>query len=157
MKRVVEFVVKDVLLTEVKSQYPHMEEVAQFLASLTSELRSCVSNTGFLSLWLSLLLLNLRMLQAVAKGSDMKGNLRSKIWKSELMQRCEEEKNSTSLHVSVHLMSACFLSSSNSQERENTLKRTWNKWRTKWNRYISLKYLEKAVSNPSHLVGLRLT
>ncbi|NWT67601.1 IL22 protein, partial [Prunella himalayana] len=41
MKRVVELVVKDVLLTEVKSQYPYVEEVAQFLASLTSELSSC--------------------------------------------------------------------------------------------------------------------
>lgn len=92
MKRVVEFVVKDVLLTEVKNQYPYAEEVAQFLASLTSELSSCVSNTGFLSLWLSVLPLNLRMLQAVAKGSDMKGNLRSKIWKSELIERGEKEK-----------------------------------------------------------------
>ncbi|NWQ67482.1 IL22 protein, partial [Neopipo cinnamomea] len=41
MKRVVEIVVKDVLLTEVKSQYPYVEEVAQFLASLTSELSKC--------------------------------------------------------------------------------------------------------------------
>ncbi|NXU65590.1 IL22 protein, partial [Horornis vulcanius] len=41
MKRVVEFVVKDVLLTEVKNQYPDVEEVAQFLASLTSELSGC--------------------------------------------------------------------------------------------------------------------
>ncbi|NXI09179.1 IL22 protein, partial [Irena cyanogastra] len=41
MKRVVELVVKDVLLTEVKSQYPYVEEVAQFLASLTSELSGC--------------------------------------------------------------------------------------------------------------------
>ncbi|XP_066040676.1 interleukin-22 [Chamaea fasciata] len=41
MKRVVEFVVKDVLLTEAKNQYPYVEEVAQFLASLTSELSSC--------------------------------------------------------------------------------------------------------------------
>ncbi|NWT79155.1 IL22 protein, partial [Lanius ludovicianus] len=41
MKRVVEFVVKDVLLTEVKYQYPYVEEVAQFFASLTSELSSC--------------------------------------------------------------------------------------------------------------------
>lgn len=105
MKRVVELVVKDVLLTEVKSQYPYVEEVAQFLASLTSELSSCVSNTGFLSLRLLLLLLNLRMLQAAAKGSDMKGNLRSEIWKSESIERCEKEKNSTSLLIAVHLMS----------------------------------------------------
>ncbi|XP_071406068.1 interleukin-22 [Pithys albifrons albifrons] len=41
MKRVVEIVVKDVLLTEVKNQYPYVEEVAQFLASLTSELSTC--------------------------------------------------------------------------------------------------------------------
>ncbi|NXB67136.1 IL22 protein, partial [Struthidea cinerea] len=41
MKKVVEFVVKDVLLTEVKDQYPYVKEVAQFLASLTSELSSC--------------------------------------------------------------------------------------------------------------------
>ncbi|NWW67445.1 IL22 protein, partial [Ifrita kowaldi] len=41
MKRVVEFVVKDVLLTEVKNQYAYVDEVAQFLASLTSELSSC--------------------------------------------------------------------------------------------------------------------
>ncbi|NXM16538.1 IL22 protein, partial [Ploceus nigricollis] len=41
MKRVVELVVKDVLLTEVKNQYPYVEEVAQFLASLTSELSGC--------------------------------------------------------------------------------------------------------------------
>ncbi|NXH34003.1 IL22 protein, partial [Myiagra hebetior] len=41
MKKVVELVVKDVLLTEVKNQYPYVEEVAQFLASLTSELSTC--------------------------------------------------------------------------------------------------------------------
>ncbi|NXK93938.1 IL22 protein, partial [Formicarius rufipectus] len=41
MKRVVEVVVEDVLLTEVKNQYPYVEEVAQFLASLTSELSRC--------------------------------------------------------------------------------------------------------------------
>ncbi|NXQ61229.1 IL22 protein, partial [Anthoscopus minutus] len=41
MKRVVELIVKDVLLTEVKNQYPYVEEVTQFLASLTSELSSC--------------------------------------------------------------------------------------------------------------------
>ncbi|NXN83895.1 IL22 protein, partial [Bombycilla garrulus] len=41
MKRVVELVVKDVLLTEVKNQYPYVDEVAQFLASLTSELSTC--------------------------------------------------------------------------------------------------------------------
>ncbi|NXF07801.1 IL22 protein, partial [Smithornis capensis] len=41
MKRIVEIVVKDVLLTEVKNQYPYVEEVAQFLASLTSELSRC--------------------------------------------------------------------------------------------------------------------
>ncbi|OWK60726.1 Interleukin-22 [Lonchura striata] len=41
MKRVVELVVKDVLLTEVKNQYPYVDQVAQFLASLTSELSGC--------------------------------------------------------------------------------------------------------------------
>ncbi|NWR89073.1 IL22 protein, partial [Furnarius figulus] len=42
MKRAVEIVVKDVLLTtEVKNQYSYVEEVAQFLASLTSELSTC--------------------------------------------------------------------------------------------------------------------
>ncbi|NXM73603.1 IL22 protein, partial [Serilophus lunatus] len=41
MKRIVEIVVKDVLLTEVKNQYPHVEEVAEFLASLTSKLSRC--------------------------------------------------------------------------------------------------------------------
>ncbi|XP_014819031.1 PREDICTED: interleukin-22 [Calidris pugnax] len=41
MKRIAEIVVKDVLLTEVKHQYPYVEEVAQFLASLTSELSRC--------------------------------------------------------------------------------------------------------------------
>ncbi|KFQ56680.1 Interleukin-22 [Pelecanus crispus] len=41
MKRTVETVVKDVLLTEAKDQYPYVEEVAQFLASLTSELSRC--------------------------------------------------------------------------------------------------------------------
>ncbi|NWI93823.1 IL22 protein, partial [Pitta sordida] len=44
MKRIVEFVVKDVLLTEIKNQYPYVEEVAQFLASLTLELSRCVSS-----------------------------------------------------------------------------------------------------------------
>ncbi|NXY86668.1 IL22 protein, partial [Alcedo cyanopectus] len=43
MKRVVEIVVTDVLLTVAKNQYPNAEKVAQFLASLTSELRSCHS------------------------------------------------------------------------------------------------------------------
>ncbi|KFQ64619.1 Interleukin-22 [Phaethon lepturus] len=41
MKKIVEIVVKDVLLTEAKGQYPYVEEVAQFLASLTSELSRC--------------------------------------------------------------------------------------------------------------------
>ncbi|NWU65778.1 IL22 protein, partial [Pterocles burchelli] len=41
MKRIVEIVVEDVLLTEVKDRYPYVEEVAQFLASLTSELSRC--------------------------------------------------------------------------------------------------------------------
>ncbi|NXP08705.1 IL22 protein, partial [Thinocorus orbignyianus] len=41
MKRIVEIVVKDVLLTEAKDRYPYVEEVAQFLASLTSELNRC--------------------------------------------------------------------------------------------------------------------
>ncbi|KAM6293460.1 interleukin-22 [Porphyrio hochstetteri] len=41
MKRIVEIVVKDVLLTGAKDQYPYVEEVAQFLASLTSELSRC--------------------------------------------------------------------------------------------------------------------
>ena len=50
MKRIVEIVVQDVLLTKVKDQYPYAEEVAQFLASLTSELSRCVSSIGFLAL-----------------------------------------------------------------------------------------------------------
>lgn len=50
MKRIAEIVVKDVLLTKAKDQYPYAEEVAQFLASLTSELSRCVSSVGFLSL-----------------------------------------------------------------------------------------------------------
>ncbi|NWX12912.1 IL22 protein, partial [Aegotheles bennettii] len=41
MKRIAEIVVNDVLLTEAKDQYPYAEEVAQFLASLTSELSRC--------------------------------------------------------------------------------------------------------------------
>ncbi|NWH51263.1 IL22 protein, partial [Fregata magnificens] len=41
MKRTVETVVKDVLLTKAKDRYPYVEEVAQFLASLTSELSRC--------------------------------------------------------------------------------------------------------------------
>ncbi|KAF1413705.1 Interleukin-22, partial [Spheniscus humboldti] len=44
MKRVVEIVVKDVLLTEAKDQYPYVAEVAQFLASLNSELSRCKSS-----------------------------------------------------------------------------------------------------------------
>lgn len=53
MKRIVEIVVKDVLLTEVKDQYPYAAEVVQFFASLTSELSRCVSSVVFLSLTLS--------------------------------------------------------------------------------------------------------
>ncbi|XP_072733930.1 interleukin-22 [Ciconia boyciana] len=41
MKKIVETVVEDVLLTEAKDQYPYVEEVAQFLATLTLELRGC--------------------------------------------------------------------------------------------------------------------
>ncbi|CAM9998594.1 unnamed protein product [Bubo scandiacus] len=41
MKRIVEIVVEDVLLTKAKGQYPYAEEVAHFLASLTSELSRC--------------------------------------------------------------------------------------------------------------------
>ncbi|NWX40366.1 IL22 protein, partial [Steatornis caripensis] len=44
MKRIAEIVVKDVLLTMAKDQYPYAEEVAQFLASLTSELSRCKSS-----------------------------------------------------------------------------------------------------------------
>ncbi|NXC71405.1 IL22 protein, partial [Anhinga anhinga] len=40
MKRIVEIVVKDVL-TKAKHQYPYVEEVAHFLATLTSELNRC--------------------------------------------------------------------------------------------------------------------
>ncbi|NXT03579.1 IL22 protein, partial [Jacana jacana] len=40
MKRIVEIVVKDVL-SEAKGQYPYVEEVSQFLACLTSELKRC--------------------------------------------------------------------------------------------------------------------
>lgn len=50
MKRIVEIIVKDVLLTEAREKYPYAEEVAQFLASLTSELSRCVSCVGLLSL-----------------------------------------------------------------------------------------------------------
>ncbi|PKK29976.1 interleukin-22 [Columba livia] len=41
MKRIVEIVVTDVLLTKVKDQYPYVEEVAHFFASLNSELSRC--------------------------------------------------------------------------------------------------------------------
>lgn len=41
MKRITEIIVKDVLLTEAKERYPYAEDVAQFLASLTSELSRC--------------------------------------------------------------------------------------------------------------------
>lgn len=54
MKRITDIIVEDVLLTEAKDQYPYVEEVAQFLASLTSELSRCVSSTGFLSLLVTL-------------------------------------------------------------------------------------------------------
>ncbi|NXP70673.1 IL22 protein, partial [Ramphastos sulfuratus] len=43
MKRTVEIVVKDVLLTEAKDQYLYAKEVAEFLASLTQQLRRCES------------------------------------------------------------------------------------------------------------------
>ncbi|NXR14671.1 IL22 protein, partial [Semnornis frantzii] len=41
MKRTVEIVVKDVLLTEAKDQYLYAREVTEFLASLTQQLRRC--------------------------------------------------------------------------------------------------------------------
>ncbi|NWU56716.1 IL22 protein, partial [Dromas ardeola] len=41
MKRIVEIVVNDVLLTEAKDQYLYIEEVAHFLTCLTSELSRC--------------------------------------------------------------------------------------------------------------------
>ncbi|NWI16782.1 IL22 protein, partial [Crypturellus soui] len=41
MKRVMEIIVKDVLLSEAKDWYPYTREVAQFLASMTSELSRC--------------------------------------------------------------------------------------------------------------------
>ncbi|XP_009904704.2 interleukin-22 [Dryobates pubescens] len=44
MKRTVEMVVKDVLLTEAKNQYLYAKEVAEFLASLTQQLRHCQSS-----------------------------------------------------------------------------------------------------------------
>uniref|UniRef100_A0A8C9EQ06 Interleukin 22 n=1 Tax=Pavo cristatus TaxID=9049 RepID=A0A8C9EQ06_PAVCR len=46
MKRIAEIIVKDVLLTEAKERYPYAEDVAQFLASLTSELSRCVIMDG---------------------------------------------------------------------------------------------------------------
>lgn len=54
MKRIVDIVVEDVLLTEAKDQYPYVEEVAHFLASLTSELSRCVSSIWFLSFLVTL-------------------------------------------------------------------------------------------------------
>ncbi|XP_031445473.1 interleukin-22 [Phasianus colchicus] len=44
MKRITEIILKDVLLTEAKERYPYVEDVAQFLASLTSELSRCKSS-----------------------------------------------------------------------------------------------------------------
>uniref|UniRef100_A0A8C8SKJ3 Interleukin 22 n=1 Tax=Pelusios castaneus TaxID=367368 RepID=A0A8C8SKJ3_9SAUR len=41
MKRVVEIVVKEVLRSEPQIRYPHIHEVAQFLAALSSELTGC--------------------------------------------------------------------------------------------------------------------
>ncbi|NXX40097.1 IL22 protein, partial [Tricholaema leucomelas] len=41
MRRTVEVVVKDVLLTEAKDQYLYAKEVAEFLAALTQQLRHC--------------------------------------------------------------------------------------------------------------------
>ncbi|NXD07663.1 IL22 protein, partial [Nothocercus nigrocapillus] len=41
MKRVTEIIVKDVLLSEARDQYPYTREVAEFLASMTSELSRC--------------------------------------------------------------------------------------------------------------------
>ncbi|NXG62792.1 IL22 protein, partial [Hemiprocne comata] len=46
MKRVVEIVVKDVLLTEAKDKYPLAKEVTEFLASLTSEELSKCESSG---------------------------------------------------------------------------------------------------------------
>lgn len=50
MRRAVEMVVKDVLLTEAKDQYLYAKEVAEFLAALTQQLKHCVSSIEFLSL-----------------------------------------------------------------------------------------------------------
>ncbi|NWV00040.1 IL22 protein, partial [Upupa epops] len=44
MKRIADIVLKDVLLTEAKDHYPYAEEVAQFFASLTSQLSRCRSS-----------------------------------------------------------------------------------------------------------------
>ncbi|KAM9173902.1 interleukin-22 [Pangshura tecta] len=41
MKRVIEIIVDEVLLSASKNRYPHIQEVAQFLAALSTELSGC--------------------------------------------------------------------------------------------------------------------
>lgn len=107
MKRIVEIIVKDVLLTEAREKYPYTEEVAQFLASLTSELSRCVSCVGLPSLcWLMNLITapeSQKAAQTAAKDSDMKGNLRFKIPNWRLIGRHEKkvEKAAAYCHIQM--------------------------------------------------------
>uniref|UniRef100_A0A8C0HHT1 Interleukin 22 n=1 Tax=Chelonoidis abingdonii TaxID=106734 RepID=A0A8C0HHT1_CHEAB len=52
MKRVIEIIVDEVLLSAPKNHYPHIHEVAQFLAALRTELSGCVSMAHFYRPWL---------------------------------------------------------------------------------------------------------
>uniref|UniRef100_A0A452HGC2 Uncharacterized protein n=1 Tax=Gopherus agassizii TaxID=38772 RepID=A0A452HGC2_9SAUR len=52
MKRVIEIIVDEVLLSAPKNRYPHIHEVAQFLAALRTELSGCVSMAHFYRPWL---------------------------------------------------------------------------------------------------------
>lgn len=47
MKRVVDIIVKEVLLSEPRIHYPFIHDVAQFLAALSTELSGCVSMAHF--------------------------------------------------------------------------------------------------------------
>lgn len=108
-------------------------------------------------LWLSSLLLTPRMLQTAARGSDMKGNLRSKVSNSRLIERFEKEKKRHIVAYSCqcYVWMFCFFFFRNSQETESTLKRTWKKWKAKWNRYIFPQTFKKSSSKPQSFTGIK--
>lgn len=163
MKRIVEIIVKDVLLTGAKDKYPYAEEVAQFLASLTSELSRCVSSIGSLSLFWIVTLVTAPHSQNAANSSkrqwyerkpqikDIKLEVDRKVWKRKKKAHCCIQLSMLCLDILVFFFLE-ILRKQRAHWKEPGRNEKQNETGT-----FSPKHFKRAVSNPSHLLGSRLT